>query len=574
MCGIYCRITKAEIQDSQITSTKEILKHRGPDSQSHLIVKVDDYNVLLIHDRLHINGNDKPQPFVNNELYLLCNGEIYNDNLLRKKYKIPSVEESNCFVILQLYEKLGSMAFVKELDGQFSFVLLDRRAHKLYVCRDQIGITPLYYGKKMNADFSIKEIVVSSEMKAIVGTPSVNDIKICYPRTTTTMSIHNSAIVQYHDTWMDYHDYYQDVITDVEFAKNFNNFETIQRDIYNLLNTSVITRLNDLLSNGVEFGVLLSGGLDSSIIAALVQKTVIRLHMSKIKTFSIGMNQYSEDLIYAREVAQHIDSEHHEFIFSAKEGIDSIQNVIYNIETFDTTSVRASTPMYILSKKIKEMYPNMKVLFSGEGADELFLSYVYGKKAPTSKEFLKENLSLIQNIHRFDCLRANKSCMAHGMEVRVPFLDSKFVDYILKIPTTLKEYNSTSIFKFEKQLLRLTFQELLPEAIVWRKKEQFSDGMSTSHSENQAESNWITAIKNHTKKYNYKNQLNNKYSLCLGQQRYSHLKPETYEQLYYRDVFCKYFVTNFLKNTSEFTVRFWEPKWCDTKDPSAREYEN
>jgi asparagine synthase (glutamine-hydrolysing) len=300
------------------------------------------------------------------------------------------------------------------------------------------------------------------------------------------------------------------------------------------------------------------------------------------------MSKNSEDLKYARKVAEFLNTNHTEYIFSSEEGLSEISNVIWAIETFDTTSIRASTPMYLLAKKIKKDNPNLKVLFSGEGVDELFLSYRYGRFAPDDKSFLEENINLISNIHRFDSLRANKSCMAHNLEIRVPFLDKYFVDYIMKLPISLKKYNCINYENImEKQILREAFENYLPKEVLWRIKEPFSDGVSSE------KDNWIENIKIYAQKIiNSKlikvdgsvnsNKLKSK-NLERGVESelgivgckaltYIYLRPKTFEQLFYREVFCNLFTNSFYKNTSELTVKFWEPKWCNTKDPSAKIY--
>jgi asparagine synthase (glutamine-hydrolysing) len=320
--------------------------------------------------------------------------------------------------------------------------------------------------------------------------------------------------------------------------------------------------------NSPEYGVLLSGGLDSSLVASIVSK----LSNKKVKTFSIGMTPNSTDLIASRRVAKFLDTDHHEFYFTAQEGINSLRDVIWYTETYDTTTIRAGTAMYLLTKKIKEKFPNIKVLFSGELSDEM-LSYLYGGNAPTENAFQTETIKLVSEVHMFDCLRANKTCMANSIEVRVPFTDPDFVKYILQVPPKFKIFGRLNNYKtMEKQLLRDSFNCLdkngksyLPKDILYRKKEAFSDGVSNHNKD--VKENWIDSIIEFC---------DNKYgalSFLIRKEKYTLNRPLTKEQLYYREVFCELFNRNSFTNTSEFTVKFWEPKWCgNNADPSARKH--
>ena len=331
-------------------------------------------------------------------------------------------------------------------------------------------------------------------------------------------------------------------------------------------------QLNDMLKLNVNFGVLLSGGLDSSLITSIVNKIAKEEYniKTKIKTFSIGLSENSVDLIAARKVAEFLDTDHTEFYFSSDEGISSIPTVIYYTETYDTTTIRASTPMYLLTKKIKEKYPELKVLFSGELSDEL-LCYLYGSNAPDEESFQVETVKLVDNVHKFDALRANKTCMANSIEVRVPFTDPEYIKYVLSIPLKYKTFGKLNPSRMEKHILRDAFnnENYLPKEILWRQKEAFSDGIS-EHDTSLTKSNWIDSIiKFCDDKYsnqNFKENIKN----------YEYNTPQTKEQLYYRELFRNHFNTNNDNNT-EYTVEFWKPNWCNDNgneyiDPSARKH--
>jgi asparagine synthase (glutamine-hydrolysing) len=313
-------------------------------------------------------------------------------------------------------------------------------------------------------------------------------------------------------------------------------------------------------TNG-DFGVLLSGGLDSSLIASLVVKIAKERgdigSGKRIKTFSIGINKNSPDLIAAREVAQFLQTDHYEYYYSVQEGIDNIKNVIWYIESYDCTSVRASTAMYMLTKQIKRNFPNIKVLYSGELSDEL-LCYLYGANAPNDDAFQDETVHLVSNVHYFDCLRANKTCMAHGLEVRVPFTDKEYVKYILSLHPKYKRFGPINGY-IEKKIVRDSFVGYIPDTILQRKKEQFSDGVSDFNKEN----NWIDNLKKYTDSM-YTDDMFNELKTC-----FPYNTPVTKEHLFYREIFCTLF-NSYNNNTSELTVKSWLPKWSKNIDPSGR----
>lgn len=583
MCGIFCSIQSTEsiknedYTQSIVSSVSKLLSHRGPDNTNYSIIecKGTDKSIIMVHTRLHIVGDSTPQPLTDesNTIYLIINGEIFNWKELSKELNY-TCEKSDCEVIIPLYkryvrEERNFRKFFNKINGQFSFVLYDALNNYVFVSRDHVGITPLYYGYDEN------KIVFSSELKCLsmsldknlnVPVSFVSSIKTFYPRsymyTDLNNCVQNVIMGAASFKYLDYYD------TQMNEETNRNN---IERNIKLKLEKSVKLQLNDLnVENAPEYGVLLSGGLDSSLIASIISKNANK----KVKTFSIGISKNSADLIASRHVAKFLNTDHHEFYFTAEEGIRSLKDVIWYMETYDTTTIRAGTAMYLLTKKIKEKFPNLKILFSGELSDEL-LSYLYGGNAPTITDYQLETIKLVSEVHMFDALRANKTCMANSIEVRVPFTDPEFVNYILSIDPRFKIFGQLNNYKtMEKQILRDSFNTVddngnayLPIDVLYRKKEAFSDGVS-NHTEGQGvKENWIDSI------IQFCEEKYGNLSFLIKKEKYNHNRPSTKEQLYYRETFCELFNQNSFTNTSEFTVKFWEPKWCgENADPSARKH--
>lgn len=592
MCGIFGLIETSIIKptrDNQeqvfenyknvITSATSKLLHRGPDFYDNKLI-IDpnfDKTILMIHTRLKITGDDTSQPLVNhnNTLYLVVNGEIFNWKSLEKELNYKCTK-SDCEIIFPLYEryKKNIPEMLRKLQGQFSFFLYDIETKTILIARDPIGVTPLYIGYKSNSNKNdiVNRFVVSSELKCLTmidpnskNESLVNNIKVFYPRSYLYTSL-ESLSTNYLETPVNYYNFY-------EMFSNYNKIQEcdtkqesytkqhniIMQNIREKMIQSVRTRLRDLVDYNLDFGVLLSGGLDSSLITSLVVSIADEMgYTKKIKTFSIGVDSTVPDLVAARTVAEYLNTEHHEYNFTVDEGINNLENVVWYAESYDCTTIRASTPMYLLTKKIRQDYPNLKVLFSGELSDEL-LCYLYGANAPSERDFQTETINLVSNVHLFDCLRANKMCMANSIEVRVPFTDIDYVNYILGLHPKWKTFGKTSDNHIEKQILRDSFIGFLPKSILYRKKEQFSDGVSSL---NDKEKNWIVGLQEFCdSKYSdleFNNLANN----------YTCNKPTTKEHLLYRKLFCELF--NDKKNTSEFTVKMWEPKWSKSKDPSGR----
>ena len=533
MCGIfyiYDESPSNQTKETAITNAINTIKHRGPDTSQIITNK---YVTMGFH-RLIINGNNglSNQPMtLDGKTYLLCNGEIYNHVQLQQKYNIVCTTGSDCEIILHLYKLLGFTKMVRELDGEFAIIIVTE--NKVYMARDPYGVSSLYIA----VDIINNKICVASESKAIYKLFDPGVIKQFKPGTVGLWNIHN----QYNTTGeitekyiqMPYHNYERKML-----INNYNNNNN------NQIQTGILYNIRKLLIEAVEkrtmcsrmddntFGVYLSGGLDSSIIAAILQKKMAPL---KIKTFSIGFEN-SPDLYYARQVAAHIGSIHSECIITEETAISAINSVIYATETYDVTTVRASIMMYLLSKHINET-SNVVVVFSGEGSDEASGSYRYFHNAPSSYEFNAECERLLKDLHLFDNLRVNKTSAAFGLEARIPFLDLNFINYYMTIPCNLKTQQGV-----EKFLLRKAFIDMLPESIINRPKEAMSDGVShltRSWSEIlQGEAIRITGISGpiYAERELYWSIFNNHYSGCGHQIPY-----------------------------------YWLPRWCgDIKDPSAR----
>ena len=464
MCGIVCAFeTKAKKNiRSQVLEMSKKIRHRGPDWSG--IFSND--SAILSHERLSIvdpSSGKQPLYSEDNRYVLAANGEIYNHQELRKEF--PNYEfstKSDCEVILALYAKYG-VDFIDKMNGIFAFVIYDSKNDEYFVARDHMGIIPLYIGWD-----SDKIFYVSSELKALEG---VCDKIELFPPGHYFLSSKDGFVKWYERDWRDY-----------DCVKNAKSDIKKLRD-------SLEQAVRRQLMSDVPYGVLLSGGLDSSITSAVAKKySEMRIETNdkqpawwpQLHSFSVGLKG-SPDLAAAKLVADHIGTIHHEIIFTIQEGLDAIKDVIYNLETYDITTVRASTPMYLMARVIKSM--GIKMVLSGEGADEIFGGYLYFHKAPNAREFHDETVRKLDKLHMYDCLRANKSLAAWGIEGRVPFLDKDFMDVAMSLNPEDKMIKGERI---EKWILRKAFEDYLPKSIVWRQKEQFSDGVGY---------NWIDTLK-------------------------------------------------------------------------------
>jgi asparagine synthase (glutamine-hydrolysing) len=486
---------------------------------------------VMCHERLSIIGVENgSQPIVSadNDLLLSVNGEIYNYQDINTGYEAKT--KSDCEVIMNLYRKYGDDNICKYLDGVYCFVLYDKKNEMLLVARDPIGINPLYYGYDKHSN-----LVIASEHKSMDMCISV---KIFSPGTIMKFKLNDlykpqteTILKHYTPDW------------------NFNSFRSIQNEaeLCIQINKTLTTSVEKRLMAEVPFGVLLSGGLDSSLIASIATRLLKEngsAFGNKLHSFSIGL-EGAPDLIAAKNVAEFLKTNHHEFTFTVQEGIDAIKDLIYHLETYDVTTIRASTPMYLLARKIKSM--GIKMVLSGEGADEILGGYLYFHNAPDADEFHAECKRRVNDLHLFDCLRANKSTMAWGLEARVPFLDTKFLELCMPIHPDQK------CDKIEKYILRKAFdtpdRPYLPNKILWRQKEQFSDGVGYS---------WIDGLKS----YCEENVSDDEYAIYANND-----EVRTKEAAYYLKIYESLFPDRI------DVVKRWVPKqsWAGVgHDPSGR----
>jgi asparagine synthase (glutamine-hydrolysing) len=544
MCGIVCAFDlkeKEEVLRPQILEMSKKVRHRGPDWSG---IYSND-KAILAHERLSIvDPVSGKQPLLSEDkkLVLSANGEIYNHKALRKqfegKYKFQT--QSDCEVILALYKEKGT-GFIDEMNGIFAFALYDVDKDEYFIARDHMGIIPLYMGWDANGTF-----YVASELKALEGVCTKIEL---FPPGHFLSSKDGVLTKWYSRDWMDY-----------EAVKDN---QTSIDEIHDALEAAVHRQL----MSDVPYGVLLSGGLDSSVISAIAKKYSEKRIESddtqaawwpQLHSFSVGL-EGSPDLAAAQVVADHIGTVHHEIKFTIQEGLDAIRDVIYNLETYDITTIRASTPMYLMARVIKSM--GVKMVLSGEGADELFGGYLYFHKAPNKKEFHEETVRKLGKLHMYDCLRANKSLASWGIEGRVPFLDKEFMDVAMGINPQDKMINGE---RMEKWVVRKAFESYLPASVAWRQKEQFSDGVGYS---------WIDTLKEVVAEEVTDEQLANaKYKFPLQ-------TPTNKEEFYYRSIFQEHFPSDAaaLCVPQEASVACstkialeWDESFKNQNDPSGR----
>jgi len=518
MCGIFAVI--GQIDRKRVEELSRRMKHRGPDETGILIQKNGS---TLSHERLSIMDlNHGKQPIYGTDsAYVIHNGEIYNHDQLRSGELSHHSFHTTCDseVIVHLYEEYG-YEFCHKLDGVFAFVVLD--GDRFIAARDPIGIKPLYYGtdKKGNMFFA-------SEMKALT-----DECDEFYPFPPGYYYTPEDGFVKY-------------------FNPKWEEISKADKKVdYDLLKKSVIESTEKRLMSDVPLGVLLSGGLDSSLIASITKRAMDRMD-KKLHSFSIGLAS-APDLSAAREVAEFLGTEHHEIIFTEKEGIKNIEKLIWHLESYDVTTIRASMPMFLISKVITEK--GVKVVLSGEGADEVLGGYLYFHNAPSPKDFQKECIDRVNSLSTADCLRADKSTMASGLETRVPFLDLKFLDVAMSI-RPVDKMSDIENGKMEKHIIRKAFFDkkdpYLPEHILFRQKEQFSDGVGY---------NWIDTLIEYCEKTVSDEEFSKRSEL------FPHNTPLTKEAFYYRTVFAKHY----RDKNSEKSVKLWVPKWQESRDPSGR----
>jgi len=512
MCGIFAYLSDM-INEEQLNHMYMVGSKRGPENST--FTKIADKVYFGFH-RLAINGlNDESnQPIRHKKLSLICNGEIYNSRQLSQHYKLNT--QSDCEVILHLYEQFGVDSF-KLLDGEFSFILYDGSINEIMVVRDPYGIRPLY---ENNTTFGY---VFSSVLESMM----LDTNTLCQVKPGTYSIYRYNGVIFYKyftHSFYNIRDTYDLFLPREEYMKS----------AYKLLEIAVIKRISNTER---QVCCLLSGGLDSSLVCAIASK-YYRQHCKQLHTFSIGMAG-SVDLYYASMVSKHIQSVHHEVICSEDEFINAIPDVIKDIESYDTTTVRASVGNWLIGKYIKEN-TDFKVVLNGDGADELMGGYLYFNSCKTEHEFKEECFRLLENIHYFDVLRSDRCISSHGLEPRTPYLDRDFSKFYLSIPIMFRKQST------EKEFIRSTFEmydpELLPTKVLWRQKEAFSDGVSSLNN------SWFEIIQNRLKDY----------------------KPEkvenlTLEQSYYKDLFNSYYAL-----CTHLIPYYWMPRFIYTTDPSAR----
>ena len=548
MCGIVCAFDiKQESEElrSQVLEMSKKIRHRGPDWSG---IYSDD-KAILAHERLAIvDPASGKQPLYSDDkkLILAANGEIYNHRELRKQFvgKYNFQTESDCEVILALYKEKG-VDFVDEMNGIFGFAIYDVENDEYFVARDHMGIIPLYIGWDKFGTF-----YVASELKALEEVCTKIEL---FPPGHYLSSKDGEFVQWYKRDWEGY-----DAVKDNETSID---------DLRDALEAAVHRQL----MSDVPYGVLLSGGLDSSVTSAIAKKYAqMRVESDdtqaawwpQLHSFSVGL-EGSPDLAAAKKVADHIGTVHHEIKFTIQEGLDAVRDVIYNLETYDITTIRASTPMYLMARVIKSM--GIKMVLSGEGADELFGGYLYFHKAPNAQEFHEETVRKLSKLHMYDCLRANKSLAAWGIEGRVPFLDKEFMDVAMRLNPKDKMITKD---RMEKWVVRKAFEHMLPKSVAWRQKEQFSDGVGYS---------WIDTLKEVV------NQDVSDEQMANAHFRFPIQTPQNKEEYYYRSIFEEHFPSDAaaLSVPQEPSVACstkialeWDEAFKNMNDPSGRAVAN
>lgn len=544
MCGIVSifniKQQTSELRQKALRMSQKI-RHRGPDWSGIYCGKT----AILAHERLSIvdpESGKQPLFSVDGKQILAVNGEIYNHKEIRKLYegKYAFQTGSDCEVILALYRDKG-IDFLEDISGIFAFALYDEESDSFLIARDQIGVIPLYIGYDSDG-----KVYVASELKALEG--QCERYEPFLPG-HYYWSKDPGMKRWYKRDWFDY-----DAVKD-----NPASSEDIRQALRNAVKKQMMS--------DVPYGVLLSGGLDSSVISAITQSyserriednSQTKAWWPRLHSFAVGLKG-APDLAKARMVADHIGTVHHEINYTIQEGLDAIRDVIYFIETYDVTTVRASTPMYLLARVIKSM--GIKMVLSGEGADEIFGGYLYFHKAPSAEEFHKETVRKLSKLYLYDCLRANKSLAAWGVEGRVPFLDKEFLDIAMRTNPAAKMCPGKTM---EKRIVREAFSDMLPEEIVWRQKEQFSDGVGYS---------WIDTLKKMTE------ELVTDEQMAHAAERFPINTPMCKEEYYYRSIFEEHFPSESAARSvpheasvacSTAIALEWDEAWKNMNEPSGR----
>ncbi|MDB4015024.1 asparagine synthase B [Flavobacteriaceae bacterium] len=506
MCGIVCAFELKQSSEElrpQVLNMSKSIRHRGPDWSGIF----SNPKTVMAHERLAIvdpTSGKQPLFSADGRYVLAANGEIYNHKKLQAQLggKYDFQTASDCEIILALYQDKGP-DFIDELNGIFGFALYDIVKDEYFIARDHMGIIPLYMGWDQNGTF-----YVASELKALEGVCTKIEL---FPPGHYMTSETKAPVQWYARDWMEF-----DAVKDNETS-------------IDELHDSLAAAVRRQLMSDVPYGVLLSGGLDSSVTSALAKLYAAKrieadddqaAWWPQLHSFAVGL-EGSPDLEAAAKVAKHIDTVHHEVKFTIQEGLDAIRDVVYHLETYDITTIRASTPMYLLARAIKAL--GIKMVLSGEGADELFGGYLYFHKAPTPKDFHEETVRKLDKLHQYDCLRANKSLAAWGIEGRVPFLDKEFMDVAMRINPSDKMITSD---RMEKWVIRKAFEQYLPESVAWRQKEQFSDGVGYD---------WIDTLKEVVEDNVSDEQMKN------AHHKFPIQTPQNKEEFYYRSIFEEHY---------------------------------
>jgi len=547
MCGIFSLLNNSFLNDKLVSKSFNKGKNRGPEFS--VLKKINILCEFGFH-RLAINGLNEisNQPITINDVTLICNGEIYNYKELYQFINVEKTTDSDCEIIIHLYLLYGIEYTLQLLDGVFSFILCDARITenfddtKLFVCRDPYGVRPLYHLKPVIDKINIH--CFASEVKMLIDLHTqikdTHEIVHFQPGTYSLFLLPFRVSPVWETTISNkvYHTLgFTSCITSIHLSE-----KEIMFTIKKLLTASVKKRV---LNTDRPIACLLSGGLDSSLITALVNS-----FSPNVETYSIGL-EGSEDLKYAKIVATYLGTKHTEVVLTEQDFIEAIPEVIQTIESYDTTTVRASIGNYLLAKYIST-HSEAKVIFNGDGSDEVCGGYIYMDYAPNELEFDRETKRLLTDIHKFDVLRSDKSISSNGLEPRTPFLDRTFVQFYQSIHPSIRHHKKSK--QCEKYLLRKAFNDsqLLPEEVLWRKKEAFSDGVSK-----------------HTRSLfviiqEYVNKLD-----TIPSSIYTFNEPDTQEKKYYRHLY-----ESFYPNTEELVPYFWMPKWVNATDASARTLEN
>ncbi len=544
MCGITAILNvKEQTQELRKKALKmsQKIRHRGPDWSGIYC----GGSAILAHERLSIvdpESGGQPLYSPDRKQVLAVNGEIYNHQETRRLYagQYEFQTKSDCEVILALYKEKG-IDFLEDISGIFAFVLYDEEKDEFLIARDPIGVIPLYIGYDDDGT-----IYVGSELKALEG------------------------FCQHYEPFLPGHYYWsREPGMKRYYKRDWMEYDAVKD------NDASVSAIHDALESAVKrqlmsdvpYGVLLSGGLDSSVISAIAEKysemriendSRTKAYWPRLHSFAVGLKG-APDLAKAKLVADHIGTVHHEINYTIQEGLDAIRDVIYYIETYDVTTVRASTPMYLLARVIKSM--GIKMVLSGEGADEIFGGYLYFHKAPDAKAFHEETVRKLSKLYLYDCLRANKSLSAWGVEGRVPFLDKEFLDVAMRTNPSAKMCPGSVM---EKKIVREAFSSLLPEEVVWRQKEQFSDGVGYS---------WIDTLKQITSEAVSDEQM------AHAAERFPINPPQNKEEYYYRSIFAEHFPSDSAAKSvpSEASVACstaialeWDEAFKNMNDPSGR----